>query len=52
MYKLVFDLTYSGEQKHVLLFRKSELLFFKVSNTNMPNLFFRNKTFLFLKLES
>ena len=42
----------SPEQNHVLLFRKSEFLFFKVSNTNMRQIFFRNKTFLFLKLES
>ena len=40
---------YSPKQKHVLLFRKSD--FFKVSNTNMPHIFFRNKTFLFVKIE-
>ena len=39
---------YSREQKHVLLFRKSEILLFKVSITNMPHIFFRNKTFLFV----
>ena len=33
-------LPYSCKQKHVLLFRKSEFLFFKVSNTNMPHIFF------------
>ena len=38
---------YSREQEHVLLFRKSDFLFFKVSNSNMPQFFFRNKTFLF-----
>ena len=45
-------LPYSREQKHVLLFRKSEILHFKVSITNMPHIFFRNKTFLFVKIES
>ena len=43
---------YSREQKHVLLFRKSKILLFKVSITNMPEYFIRNKTFLFLKIES
>ena len=45
------DVPYSREQKHVLLFRKSDFLFFKVSNTNMAHIFFRNKTFLFVKIE-
>ena len=35
----------------MLLSRKSDFLFFKVSNTNMPQFFFMNKTFLFVKLE-
>ena len=43
---------YSREQKHVLLFRKSEILLFKVSIPNMPHIFFMNKTFLFLKIQS
>ena len=30
---------YSREQKHVLLFRKSEIWLFQVSITNMPHLF-------------
>ena len=49
--KELTKLPYICKQKHVLLFRKSEFLFFKVFNTNMP-LFFRNNTFLFLKIES
>ena len=36
---------YSRKQKHVLLFRKSEIWLFKVSITSMPHTFFRNKTF-------
>ena len=40
--------TYSREQKHVLLFRKSEILFFKVSNTNMPHIFLGTKLFCLL----
>jgi hypothetical protein len=44
----LFDIPYSREQKHVLLFRKSDFLIFKVSNSNMPQIFFRNKTFLFV----
>jgi hypothetical protein len=43
-----FNVPYSREQKHVLLFRKWEILFFKVSNSNMPHISFRNKTFLFV----
>ena len=31
---------YSREQKHVLLFRKSEILLFKVSIINMPHILF------------
>ena len=31
---------YCWEQKHMLLFRKSEILHFKVSITNMPHFFF------------
>jgi hypothetical protein len=46
------NLLYSHKQKHVLLFRKSEILLFIVSITNMPEYFFRNKTFLVLKIES
>ena len=46
-YMLIAILVTVELQKHVLLFRKSEFLFFKVSNTNMPQFFFRNKTFLF-----
>ena len=46
------DLPYSRKQKHVLLFRKSEILRFKVLFTNMLYVFFRKKTFLFVKLES
>ena len=34
-YGLVFQLPYSPEQKHMLLFRKSEILLFKVSICNM-----------------
>ena len=41
-------LPYSCKKKHVLLFRKSDFLFFKVSNSNMSKFFFRKKTFLFL----
>ena len=41
----IFFLPYSREQKHVLLFRKSELLLFKVSINNMSHNFFRNKSF-------
>ena len=37
---------YSREQK------QSDFLFFKVSNTNMPHIFYRIKTFLFVKIES
>ena len=33
-----YDFEYC-EQKHVLLFMKSEFLFFKVSITNMPKIF-------------
>ena len=50
--EIQFTLLYSRKQKHVLLFRKSEILFFKVSITTMPNIFFRNKTFLFLTIMS
>ena len=32
----------------MLLFRKSDFLIFKVSNSNMQQIFFRNKTFLFV----
>ena len=35
----------------MLLFKKSEILHFKVSITIMPHIFFRNKTFLFFKIE-
>ena len=35
-------LPYSREQKHVLLFRKSEILLLKVSITNMPHVFNRD----------
>ena len=38
----------SRKQTHVLLFRKSDFLIFKVSNSNMPQIFFRKKTFLFV----
>ena len=31
------DLQYSHEQKHMLLFRKSEILKYKVLVTNMPH---------------
>ena len=43
---------YSRKQKHVLLFRKSEIWLFKVWITNMPHIFFWNKSFLFFKIES
>ena len=46
------SILYSREQKHVLLFRKSEIWLFKVSITNMPHVFFRYKTFLFFKIEN
>ena len=46
------DLPYSREQKHVLLFRKSEILHYKVAVTNIPHSFFRIKTFLFVEIES
>ena len=40
------------EVQHVLLFRKSDFLFFKVLNTNKHSAyFFRNTTFLFVKIE-
>ena len=42
---------YSCEQKRVLLFRKPDSLFFKNSNTNMPHIFLKSKTFLFVKIE-
>ena len=38
---------YSREQKHVLLFRKSEIWLFKVSITNMPHIFLGTKLFCF-----
>ena len=47
-----FWLPYSLKQKYVLLFRKSDFLFFKVSNTNKPQIFLETKLLLFLKLES
>ena len=31
--------------------QKIRFFVFKVSNTNMPHIFFRNKTFLFVKIE-
>ena len=47
-FKGKFYIPYSREQKHVLLFRKSDF-WFLVSNSNMPQFFFfRNKTFLFV----
>ena len=36
----------------ILLFRKSEILHFKVSITNTLQIFFGKKTFLFLRIES
>ena len=42
---------YTREQKHVLLFRKSDFLFFKVSNTNMRHIFFLGIPFFFVKIE-
>ena len=42
---LQFSIPYSREQKHVLLFRKSETWLLKVSITNMPHIFSKNKTF-------
>ena len=47
-----FNLLYICEQKHMLLFRKSKSVLFKVSITIMPHIFFRNKTFLFFKIKS
>ena len=38
-------ITYSCEHKQVLLFRKSEILLFKVSITNMPHIFFLEQKF-------
>ena len=40
------------KQKHMLLFRKSEILHFKVLSTTMPNIFLGIKLFLFVKIES
>ena len=39
-------LPYSREQKHVLLFKKSEISLFKVLITNMPHICFRNIFFV------
>ena len=38
--RITFIYRYSHEKKHGLLFRKSDFLFFKVSNTNMQISFF------------
>ena len=43
-YSQVHHIPYSRKQKHVLLFRKSDFLFFKVSNSNSLN-FFIGKNF-------
>ena len=43
---------YSREQKHVLLFRKSEIWFLKSWLLTCLNIFFRNNFVLFLKIES
>ena len=41
------------KQKQMLLFRKSEILHFKVLVTKfLPHICFKNKTFLFVKIES
>jgi hypothetical protein len=47
-----YSMPYSREQKHVLQLRKSEILLFKVSMTNMSHIYFRDITFLFFKIES
>ena len=40
-------LPYSREQKHALLFRKSEILLFKVLITSMPHVFQEQNFFVF-----
>jgi hypothetical protein len=42
---------YSRKQKHVLLFRKSDFLFFKVSNTNNMPIFYLGKKLFCLSLD-
>ena len=46
--KYVIKQQYSREQKHVLLSRKSDFLIFKVSNSNMPQIFLGTKLFCLL----
>ena len=46
-----WKIQYNREQKHMLLFRKSETLFLKSRLLACRIFFFRNKTFLFLKIE-
>ena len=41
------ELLYSHEQKHMLLFRKSEILLFKVSITYMPHILLGTQLFCF-----
>ena len=44
-----FQLPYSREQKHLLIFRKSFFLFFKLLNTNIPIFFLGNFFFFFVR---